>query len=73
MNALKTFWNNHVQKSMASLLLLLDGANIAALEYYHQDVVQFFGPTHGQTVFSGIRMGLGAVIFWRAKQRKPAL
>lgn len=72
MNWFKSLWANHIQKSMASVLLLLDGANIAALEYYHQDVVQFFGPVHGQTAFSGIRMGLGAVIFWRARQRSQS-
>lgn len=60
----------HVQKTMASVLLAIDGVNIAALEYYHADVVQFFGPTHGQTVFSVIRMSLASLIFWRARQRQ---
>lgn len=70
MNAIKHWWANHVQKTMASLLILIDGINLAALELYHQDVVKLFGPTHGESVFSAIRIGLAAIIGIRAAKRK---
>lgn len=73
MNALRHWFENHFQKSMAGILMLIDGINLAALQLYHDDIVQFFGPTRGPTVFSGLRMGLGALIFWRATSKKAPL
>lgn len=71
MNWLKNFWCNHVQKSIGMLLMTIDGVNIALIQEYQQDIVQFFGP-YGQTIYSGIRLGLGALIVIRATQKKQA-
>jgi hypothetical protein len=69
---IKAYWRAHTQKTLAAVLMLIDGANLAALQIYHDDIVQFFGPTRGPTVFSGLRMALGALIFWRATCKKAA-
>jgi len=68
-----TWWEHHWQKSWAGVLMLIDGANLTAVQLYHDDIVQFFGPTKGPTVFSAIRIGLGALIFWRASSKKVSL
>lgn len=70
MNWIHKWWECHWQKSWAAVLMLVDGANLAALQIYHDDIVQFFGPTRGPTVFSGLRVGLGALIYWRATSKK---
>ncbi len=72
MNWLKRWWEQHVQKTLASLLILLDGVNVAALEFYHQDIVRLVGVNHGESVFSGLRMLLAAVIGVRALRRKQS-
>lgn len=72
MNWLKDFFTHHVQKSMSAILILIDSANLAALELVHTDVVQMFGPTRGPTIFSSLRIGLGMVIFARASFRKTS-
>jgi hypothetical protein len=71
MNWLKSWWTNHVQKSIGMLMIALDSANLAIIQEYQQDIVQFFGH-YGQTVYSAIRLGLGAVIVIRATQKKQA-
>ena len=68
---LKSWWDNHVQKTIASLLILIDGANVAMLEFYHQDIVRLW-PAHGESLFSGLRMALAAIIGIRALRRKQA-
>ena len=73
MNWLKSWWQNHVQKTLGSLMILIDSANLAMVQAYQQDIVQFFG-NHGQTVYSALRLGLGALIVIRASQRaQPGL
>lgn len=69
MKWLKSWWQNHVQKSVGMLLIALDSINLALIQEYQQDIVQFFGH-YGQTVYSGIRLGLGALIVIRATQKK---
>jgi len=71
MNWLHSFWQNHIQKSVGMLMIALDGVNLALIQEYQQDIVQFFGH-YGQTVYSGIRLGLGALIVIRATQKKQA-
>jgi len=71
MNWLRSFWQNHVQKSIGMLMITLDGVNLAIIQEYQQDIVQFFGH-YGQTVYSAIRLGLGALIVIRATQKKQA-
>lgn len=66
------YWAQHFQKTWAAVLMALDGVQLAALQIYREDIVQFFGPHRGPTIFSGIRLGLGALIYWRATQRKKA-
>ncbi len=72
MNRFKAYWTAHAQKTMASILMAIDAVNLTALQVYHDDIVQFFGPHRGPTIFSGLRMGLGALIFWRATQKKAS-
>ena len=69
MKWLKNWWANHVQKSIGMLMIALDSANLAIIQEYQQDIVQFFGH-YGQTVYSAIRLGLGALIVIRATQKK---
>lgn len=71
MRALRKFWQDHVQKTAGTLLLVLDGASLAGYTALHDDIVQFFGH-HGPTVYSGGRVFLSGLIVWRAAQRKPA-
>lgn len=71
MKLLKTFWTNHVQKSIGMLMFAIDGINMALIQEYEQDIVQFFGH-YGQTIYSAIRLSLGAVIVIRATQKKQA-
>lgn len=71
MKLLKTWWANHVQKSVGMLMIALDGVNLALIQEYQQDIVQFFGH-YGQTVYSAIRLSLGAIIVVRATQKKQA-
>lgn len=68
MNALKLWWQNHVQKTAGSLMLLLDGASVASYTALHDDIVQFFG-RHGPMIYSGGRMLLSALVVIRAVQR----
>lgn len=70
MKWLHKWWECHWQKSWAAVLMLIDGVNLTALQLYQQDIVQFFGPQRGPTIFSGLRIGLGALIYWRATKRK---
>ena len=72
MNLIRTWWEEHFQKTWSSLLILIDGVNLVALQAYHDDIVQFFGPQRGPTTFSGIRMALGILIFWRASRKKAS-
>lgn len=70
MNWLKSLWANHIQKSMAGLLIAFDTLNLAALQAYQQDIVQAFGEKRGPWIFSTARIALGAIIFFRASQKK---
>jgi len=67
---IKAYFRAHTQKTLAGVLMLIDGANLTALQLYHDDIVQFFGPTRGPSIFSGLRITLGAMIFWRATKKK---
>lgn len=71
MTWLKSWWANHVQKSIGLLMIGLDSANLAIIQEYQQDIVQFFGH-YGQTIYSAIRLSLGALIVIRATQKKQA-
>jgi len=61
MNALKTFWYNHVQKTIGTILLGLAGFDFtAALAGYEHDISNFVGTK----VYSGLRViGLAAIVY----------
>jgi hypothetical protein len=71
MKLIKVWWANHVQKTLGCLMVAIDGINLALIQEYQQDIVQFFGH-YGQTIYSAIRLSLGALIVIRATQKKQA-
>jgi hypothetical protein len=71
-NWVRAWWDQHFQKTWSAFLILLDGANLVALQTYQEDIVQTFGPHRGPIVFSSLRIGLGALIFWRASRKKAS-
>ncbi len=71
MKWLKSWWTNHIQKSIGLLMVAIDSANLALIQEYQQDIIQFFGH-YGQMIYSGLRLSLGALIVVRATQKKQA-
>jgi hypothetical protein len=70
MNLLKSWWGNHVQKTLGSILVVLSGADLGTLALYQQDLAHFIGVTWTAHALAGAKLVCGAAIFLRAVQVK---
>lgn len=64
------FWCNHVQKSMASVIVVLAGADLGALTVYQKDIAHLLGDARAGTFMSLARLVCGGAVLWRAVTAK---
>lgn len=64
MNALKRFWNLHIQKTLATALGMLAFVDLTG---YGEAITGLIGPKG----YAGIRLLGAAAIAWRAFQARP--
>jgi len=59
------FWANHIQKTISAFLVILAGSDVVAyLTGFEHDITTLIGGHW----YAGLRVALGSLIFWRAKQ-----